>query len=297
MSTDKFIKKAKAIHGNQFDYSNVNYINAKKPVEICCPIHGIFFQRPELHINRKCICPSCSYTLRGRKRKLKNNWWTYSKSKKFVNELDLHSIKEWKEYCKSGSRPKQLPLAPKVTYKNEWEGWGSWIGYNGRTKNFLNFEEARKIARTFNIRSFEDWVHFSTKGGRPINIPFMPKQIYESEWISWGDWLGYESRANGNLHGIVYILQYEDLPNNVYKIGRTYRLEKRLAEHQRVNKIKIKVIKTFDVPIMSIGETKAIDIALSCGRRFKYKKSTEHFEINDINSFLLQCQKEFNNKK
>ena len=39
---EKFIKDAKRIYGNKFDYSKVNYITQKDPVEIICPIHGSF---------------------------------------------------------------------------------------------------------------------------------------------------------------------------------------------------------------------------------------------------------------
>lgn len=295
IENEKFIQRAKNKHGNKYGYNLVKYVNCRTPIKIICPLHGKFEQLPQVHLskNKNGDCPKCSYIARGMKRKIQNDWWKYEKSKIFVNNLGLTCRREWYKYCKSNIKPIQLPFNPKSVYKDEWCGWPGWIGTNGRTKNFLSFEDARSITRTFNIRSFEDWVHFSTTGNRPINIPFMPKQIYKDQWVSWGNWLGYESRANGNLPGIIYILQYGDLPNNVYKIGRTYRLEKRLSEHQRVNKMKIEVIKTFEVPIMSIGEIQAHEIALSIGKRFKYKKSTEHFEIDDINSALLLFESEF----
>ena len=34
--TEQFITKAKHIHGNKYDYSKVNYINAKTKVIISC---------------------------------------------------------------------------------------------------------------------------------------------------------------------------------------------------------------------------------------------------------------------
>lgn len=41
LTTEKFIIKAKKIHGDKYDYSLANYISAKTPVKIICPIHGI----------------------------------------------------------------------------------------------------------------------------------------------------------------------------------------------------------------------------------------------------------------
>lgn len=55
---DKFIKKSNNIHGNKYDYSNVEYINAKTKVRIICPEHGGFMQTPDSH-SRGVGCPKC----------------------------------------------------------------------------------------------------------------------------------------------------------------------------------------------------------------------------------------------
>jgi very-short-patch-repair endonuclease len=46
-----FIKKANEIHNNKYDYTLVNYKNNKTKVEIICPEHGVFNQRPDSHLN------------------------------------------------------------------------------------------------------------------------------------------------------------------------------------------------------------------------------------------------------
>jgi very-short-patch-repair endonuclease len=55
---DNFITKAKEIHGNKYDYSNVNYITANNYVDIMCLIHGNFSQKPNSHLNGT-GCPKC----------------------------------------------------------------------------------------------------------------------------------------------------------------------------------------------------------------------------------------------
>ena len=57
-TTKNFIKEARIVHGNIYDYSKVNYINAKTKVEIICPIHGSFVQTPGSHLNKN-GCPVC----------------------------------------------------------------------------------------------------------------------------------------------------------------------------------------------------------------------------------------------
>jgi len=45
-----FIERAKKVHGDKYDYSKVEYVNAKTKVCIICPIHGEFWQTPEKHL-------------------------------------------------------------------------------------------------------------------------------------------------------------------------------------------------------------------------------------------------------
>jgi len=57
---ENFIKSCIKIHNNKYDYSLVNYVNARTKVKIICPIHGVFEQTPENHKNRKQGCPKCA---------------------------------------------------------------------------------------------------------------------------------------------------------------------------------------------------------------------------------------------
>ena len=60
MGNDAFVKKAKKLHKNFYDYSHVEYVNTKTPVTIICPEHGQFEQRPDVHL-RGFGCPVCRY--------------------------------------------------------------------------------------------------------------------------------------------------------------------------------------------------------------------------------------------
>ena len=60
-TTKEFILEAKQVHGNYYDYSLVNYVNAFTKVEIICPKHGKFLQEAKSH-KRGYGCPSCRNT-------------------------------------------------------------------------------------------------------------------------------------------------------------------------------------------------------------------------------------------
>lgn len=56
---EEFIRRAKLAHGDKYDYSKVDYKGTKVPVEIICPEHGSFWQKPEKHTAGQ-NCPKCS---------------------------------------------------------------------------------------------------------------------------------------------------------------------------------------------------------------------------------------------
>lgn len=85
LTTEEFIKKAKEIHGNKYDYSKVKYINSSTKVCIICPKHGEFWQVPSEHL-RHYGCKICGGTNKltteefiEKARKVHYNKYDYSK--------------------------------------------------------------------------------------------------------------------------------------------------------------------------------------------------------------------------
>lgn len=97
-TTEEFIKKARKIHGDKYDYSKVEYIKKDVPVTIICSIHGEFYQLPSSHL-QGCGCQACNF---------KNQGILYSKVKEIFSYLRLEQEEspEWLEnqrfdiYCK-----------------------------------------------------------------------------------------------------------------------------------------------------------------------------------------------------
>ena len=58
-TTNEFINEARKVHGDKYDYSKVEYIDANTKVCIICPKHGEFWQKPISHI-RGNGCPICN---------------------------------------------------------------------------------------------------------------------------------------------------------------------------------------------------------------------------------------------
>ena len=84
-TTEIFIEKAKAVHGDLYDYELVNYTNINNKIKIICETHGEFEQRPGDHLYNQSGCPHCKNKyLRlddefiDRAKKIHNNKYDYS---------------------------------------------------------------------------------------------------------------------------------------------------------------------------------------------------------------------------
>ena len=87
-TTDEFIKDAKKIYGDRYDYSKVEYVNDSTKICIICPIHGEFWKTPSNHIHKTNPqgCIKCS------REKLSQN--LRNDVKEFVNKAnDIHNDK------------------------------------------------------------------------------------------------------------------------------------------------------------------------------------------------------------
>lgn len=66
-TTEEFIKDARKVHGDKYDYSKTRYVKSSLKVTITCPIHGDFEVTPNNHL-RGNQCPEC-----GKIQRIKSN--------------------------------------------------------------------------------------------------------------------------------------------------------------------------------------------------------------------------------
>ena len=63
-TTSDFIKEAKAIHGNKYDYSKSEYTGASDKITITCKEHGDFQIRAVAHILKSKKASGCKKCVR-----------------------------------------------------------------------------------------------------------------------------------------------------------------------------------------------------------------------------------------
>jgi hypothetical protein len=64
----------------------------------------------------------------GRVRNGMQHYRPFIEARFFVHRLKLKSVQEWKEYCKAGGKPPDIPSCPNKIYKSDgWAGYEDWL--------------------------------------------------------------------------------------------------------------------------------------------------------------------------
>ena len=144
LTTEEFIAKAKAVHGDKYDYSKVEYVNNKTKVIITCPLHGKFSQAPFNHLHGN-ECPKCA--------KIKAakiiTFWTYERC-----------FEEAQKYLYRGDFEKGCPTAYSVSRRNNWLDKFEWLKTINRPNGYWTKERVFEEARKYTMR------HLFSKGCR-----------------------------------------------------------------------------------------------------------------------------------
>ena len=135
-TTEQFIIDAHKIHGDEYNYDKVNYINNSTKIEIICQKHGSFYQQPCMHLSgKKCFKCYGSSKLETidfitKAKKFHSNKYDYSKTiYNGVNNKVLIT-------CKMHGDFYQLPNAH---YKQGCYECGLEISKNKQRKNIFKF--------------------------------------------------------------------------------------------------------------------------------------------------------------
>ncbi|MDC0153545.1 hypothetical protein OAJ02_02290, partial [Nitrosopumilus sp.] len=117
---------------------------------------------------------------------------SFTEAREFVRNLNLKDIKEWKEYCKSGNKPDDIPISAHNVYKKDFKGWGDFFGTGNvapKDRVFRSFEESREFVQELGVKTIRKWTEYCKSGNKPDDIPVDPAKVYKKEWKGWGDFL------------------------------------------------------------------------------------------------------------
>lgn len=113
----------------------------------------------------------------------------YKTASKIGIALGITSMREWQDMHRSYFRPQHIPLpsSPSITYRENWEGWATFLN-NGRVTEFISYAEARAIIHTLGIKTTPEFKAYIQSPMAHPQIPKRPDQVYK-EWDTWIDFL------------------------------------------------------------------------------------------------------------
>ena len=122
---------------------------------------------------------------------------SFDEARNFVRTLNLKNRGEWRDYCKSGNKPDDIPTEPWNTYKKDYNGWGDFLGTGtiaNRDKTYRSFESTIEFVRSLGLKSAREWEKYSSSGNKPDDIHPTPSKKYKNKgWTTWGDFLGTDN--------------------------------------------------------------------------------------------------------
>ena len=92
LNTKEFIKRAREVHGDKYDYSKVEYVNNRTKVRIVCPEHGEFLQRASGHLSGK-GCKKCSIDSNADSSRKTKEWFIEEAQKVHGDKYDYSKVK------------------------------------------------------------------------------------------------------------------------------------------------------------------------------------------------------------
>lgn len=157
-TTDEFVKEAKIVHGDKYDYSKTEYVNSKIKIKYICPKHGEIEQLPTNHLRYGCkLCSKELCTKNAQKN-----------TAKFINEaINIHGEKY--DYSKTeyhGTHTKVCIVCPK--HGEFWQEPSKHLHGQGCPKcNRSHLEEAvANFLAKQNVKYIEQYSSDFLKNGK-----------------------------------------------------------------------------------------------------------------------------------
>ena len=136
------------------------------------------------------------------------NFPSYEEAQRIVQQAGITTAREYKERYKELG----LPSSPDGFYKDQWQGWGEFLG-TGRIRgtDFPSYEEAQRIAQQAGITTQQEY----NKRYKELGLPSDSYRFYKEQWQGLREFLG-----TGRIRGTNFP-SYEEAQRIVQQAGIT----------------------------------------------------------------------------
>ena len=214
LTENEFVEKAIKVHGNTYDYSNLNYVNMSTRARIICQSHGEFYQVPSYHLLGN-GCPMCS-SEKIRKRKV-----VEFKNKLHEKYGDLFLFNE-EEYvggetkitfiCKKHGTEHKLKPSDMLEQKNN---------PCNECKKENMYKEYYDIARKY---------EYTCDFAREKRLVY--ERAKEMGWLDDYFWLNNKDVSPSFNSGKTQTIYVYEFPDNIAYVGLTNNVKRRHYQHK-----------------------------------------------------------------
>lgn len=301
-TTEQFLERARAQHGDKFSYPDLEYKSAKSEISVICPVHGKFTQKAFDHYRSKHGCPKCA-----------SEYMTKAQTFTLEDFIRISKLAHGDKYDYSLVNYTVAKAKVKIICKKhgcfEQEAFNHMKGKGCRgCANDVLFEQRKADYNHFLKRAtVRHGDRFDYSKVKYVNaktaVTIICKQhgeflaVPDVHWNSGGlcpDCDDYKSGFDKNRAGILYVIR----AGNITKIGITNsKPESRLKSISLSSGFTFKTIKNFyfdDGVLVNALETKLIRILRENHNQpqFKFDGYTEAFFDVDIDWLLTTIEKE-----
>lgn len=166
------------------------------------------------------IHPNVSYKNKGwvswgkflgtnKRQRIKITPMLYEEAQKIMQDNNIETNKDFREFCKNSLRPNNFPTHPDRTYKNN--GWIDWCVFLGKRQKFnydayLSYKEAKNYLKQYEFCCVKEWFQFVKSNEFPLFLPKSPEIFYkQKDWIDWDDFL---SSTHKMSYGETLVFKY-----------------------------------------------------------------------------------------
>lgn len=235
LSTDVFIKKAIAIHGDKYDYSKVNYIKSDAYVEVLCHQedehgreHGAFMVTPHAHIGAmRSGCPKCS-------RK-----YHYSTDEWIAKAVSIHGDKyDYSKAVYESCHKKVCIICHKIGADGNEHG-EFWVEPNSHTGNMKSGcrkcmgEMLGDLNRIWDYDAcYKEALKYTCSSAFAKGNASACGIAQKKDWIKDYYWFSTPPKYSGDINAKIHIVYAYFFPNNTVYIGRTSHPKNRDRHHR-----------------------------------------------------------------
>ena len=211
LTTEEFIKKAREVHGDKYDYSKVEYKGVKHKVVIVCPHHGDFNQNPSNHL-LGAGCPICQKEHSASLLRKTTDWFIQKAHEVHGNKYDYSKV----NYVNSSTK---VCIICKI-HGGFWQLPGSHIKGHGCVK-CRNVKYTKEVVIDTALQC-ESRVEFRNK--YPGMVDYAKRNGFYEECCA-------HMGTRGNKQRIIYAYEFENA--HAAYIGLTFKIEVRDKRHHK----------------------------------------------------------------